>query len=801
MALPGPQNTLYAACADEKCTVQQVEGLLKAGGNPDQLFEGKGAPLDAAVEKQNLSKIHLLLKYGASATKYTLTPVVKAMLQEDLLELQRLAKTDSDFKTGFCGFTPLRIAIALHDWDYFYLLLLKDIPPKTVDEIIELMVRFEINDLVRIPGANRYGPWKTRFECFLKVYVEPGMPYYYSKDGLLCTKDEYGRALELKSSMITLLLEHLGYFENKLHHMPSLLEVTKPNRHFRERTHLKSAIRNQDVNAVKFLLNQAQIDVNHPRDSPPLHTAIWKHNYEIVNLLLSHTKINVNVETQERQTPFLCYLKCKEYLSEKLVDLEKKLPCITLESKKNRTKRVNLNQPPISLSPHSVDTDEEDDNLMAAVLPRGAAPIQRVDFSRWAYKQLFKLPESKIQQQEILGGSHPDSEEAEIKLEAYWRVEIENEKQEIAKKIATIQNQIDDTSIADALISHPGICLKPRIYFSPQCCDKTIIHRFGYPERNLVKGKELWLACFEGDLSQVESHLTEPNIDINYYLNVASTPWHSVNRHNNEGWISPDMFEHNGTTPLHVACSLGFDRIVECLLQHHDIDINLPKLDYEERRSVADDVYLMGVVSNQITPLALGSNSEIHRMLFNHDTFDVERNLEAHRIHLDPPTHFPLFQLLSFFTKHQASPSIRKFCSSQLVKFHSAKSDVLSKEELSVFKKLLDLGVEFEYQFVDNDDPELVSLLIRNKLDHALSAFQHFVSKACYKSARLIARLFSWEKARNLCKNKRLIPNIEARRFLYSYRVKPVESWALKSLESSLNLNTCFRISQFLFEV
>jgi hypothetical protein len=258
------------------------------------------------------------------------------------------------------------------------------------------------------------------------------------------------------------------------------------------------------------------------------------------------------------------------------------------------------------------------------------------------------------------------------------------------------------------------------------------------------------------------------------------------------------MFQYNGYTSLHVACRLGFKRIVSLLLHHPHIEINVPALFYEERISFLDDLYLYGGVMAETTPLAVAANPEIHAMIRNHPKFDIERNKESYGSFCI----IPLCEMLSFFTKHQANPHIFRFCENQLYAFYKTKQGVLSKEEISTFKQLLDVGVVFKIQSVNHDDPDFVSLLIQYKPNNdMLVAFQQFATNPMFNmSARRIADHLSWEQARNLSKNRRRVPSAIARKVLYTQRVKPVEVWALYNLRPYLNSNVMSKIAQFLLK-
>jgi hypothetical protein len=412
---------------------------------------------------------------------------------------------------------------------------------------------------------------------------------------------------------------------------------------------------------------------------------------------------------------------------------------------------------------------------------------------------MYELPK-KSRIKDILGSTDPDSEEADAKLEVYWIQEIEKEKKELVKKARAIQKQVDDNSIENALKNHPDICLKPRISFEPSSNGPIKIHKFGYPEANLQQGKELWIACYQGNLTDVERLLTITNIDLRYYLNVASlpSPFRPSYGSGVEDWMTSDMFQYNGYTSLHVACRLGFKRIVSLLLHHPHIEINVPALFYEERISFLDDLYLYGGVMAETTPLAVAANPEIHAMIRNHPKFDIERNKESYGSFCI----IPLCEMLSFFTKHQANPHIFRFCENQLYAFYKTKQGVLSKEEISTFKQLLDVGVVFKIQSVNHDDPDFVSLLIQYKPNNdMLVAFQQFATNPMFNmSARRIADHLSWEQARNLSKNRRRVPSAIARKVLYTQRVKPVEVWALYNLRPYLNSNVMSKIAQFLLK-
>jgi hypothetical protein len=142
--------------------------------------------------------------------------------------------------------------------------------------------------------------------------------YYRVKNGCVGRKVAHDNRTFWYYDEFLYLVEDLGYFENKLKRLPSLLEVKQPNRRFRERTHLKTAILREDVKAVKFLLHQPQINVNftgHFTDyfcKSPLHLAVQTGNLEIVNLLLSHKDIDVNALDYEMKTPLIACLESED---------------------------------------------------------------------------------------------------------------------------------------------------------------------------------------------------------------------------------------------------------------------------------------------------------------------------------------------------------------------------------------------------------------------------------------------------------------------------------------------------------
>ena len=822
---------LYEACRTNNVSVEKVEELLKCGHDPNddgnfhivphsfsklakmgcKEYRKVGTPLDIAVECKNLQKVRVLLKHDTISTKYVIPPVVKAMLEEDLLELQRLAKTDGDFKAGLGELTPLKIAIELEDWDYFYLLMLKDIVPKDKGDVFALIFEDIMRKNYKVSPRSPC-KFKTRFEFHMKYYDSDSGHYYRVKNGCLNIKERLEQRYHFFYNDLIRLIEELGYYQNKLKRIPSILEVTKPNRHFRERTHLKMAIRREDVNTVKFLVKQPCIDVNYSRTRySPLHSAVDTGNVTIVNLLLSHKDIDVNAMNYEMQTPLITCFEKKERLRKEIKEiLEDKIPSITLEMKKRRTIRL----PPLEFSPgpptlkvygeEKIDEeDEEDEDEEDAeeeedeeeeeeeeeedlLVPVPRLPTRATQTFRW--RMGYLLPECNKEQKRILGSIDPDSLEAEEKLIIYWIEQIEKEKQVLLEKVAQLQKEVDDQSIENALRAHPNICLRPRFSFrlnERNSGSRIELCWFGSPHIDRQHGKGLWNACLNGNLFEVKRLMDIQNIDLYYAQGIYD---------NNEGF-------NEGLSPLHIASHLGYDEIVSILLSHPDMNVNVPVFFESARYDMFNDAYPWRTIIHEMTPIALAKTPKIHQMIRDHPSFDLQRNMnfDGGRYNQEYLS-IPISELIPFYRKHESNPHIIPFIDRQLVLSYNAKTTPLSDQELVVFKTLLDYGAVFGIQSIHQDDPDLVSLCLQYKPNNLLSAFNHFAKTSFSKSIDLVAKKFSWAEVRTLSKSKRHIPSDSSRKLLYLHRIRPVEVWALNNIKPRLNSNVASKIAGFLLD-
>jgi ankyrin repeat protein len=745
--------------------------------------------------------------------KYLVPPVVKAMLEEDLLELQKLAKSNADFSVGIGEITPLKIAIELEDWDFFYLLMLKDVVPKNKEKLSDLLVdkyRFS-----RIPCK-----LKTRFEFFMKVSEKYGLgsgDYYRVKNGCVVRKVAHDNRTFWFYDEFLHLVDDLGYFENKLKRLPSLLEVKQPNRRFRERTHLKTAVLIEDVKAVKFLLHQPQIQVNLTGNfsdyfwKSPLHLAVQTGNLEIVNLLLSHKDIDVNALDYEMKTPLIACLEMKERLRTEIKEiLEEKIPSMTLERKKRRTIRLPYSELSLETSTLKINGDKkkEDPHLLPASLTRQIneeedeeedeedylpvlpppRPVSRAT-QPLRYRMGYDFPESLKERKHILGSIDPDSVEADEKLEIYWIQQIEKEKQVLLEKVAELQTKVNDESIENALKSHPNICLKPWFYFRTKRThdESTELRWFGLPDTGLHKsrteienGLNLTIACLKGNIQMVKKLLEIENIDL--------------------------YQESNGGFPLHLATSESHEEIVSILLSHPSMNVNTPAHFTETRYDMFNDPYPHQVIAHDITPIALAKTPKIHQMIRDHPSFDLQLNMnyDGGRFN-EELLSIPISELIPFFKKHESNSHIIPFINRQLFLSYKAKTTPLNDEELDVFKTLFEHGAVFEIQNIYQDDTEFLSLCLQYFPHDLINVFNQFCRNVSLKTSfsktiRFIANQFRWEEARNLSKSRRRIPSKAARKVMYLLRVRPVEVWALNHLKASLNSNVMSTISAFLLE-
>lgn len=484
-------------------------------------------PLDYAIMKENLPLVKLLIKYGAVPLRHTLTPFVKAMLLEDLFELQKIAQTDGDMKTGLGTLTPFKIATKLMDWDYIYLLLEKG-----------CVSQEELS--VELKGPKCIGPWKSRF-CMFSAYNE--VDRMRSKNGFL----EYGRTREsfnkISVRFMTQLYEFimvLGYGTKRFKKLPSLMKVTQPNRNFWSRTHLCNAIVQDDANLVKFLLQQPLIDVNKGGGRATMFTAIRFENLEIIDLLLSDKRIDLNCHDLYDGTLLSASWQ-------KVKRLEKKI--------------ANLNFSKFFVPKTDWARDER--------YPETHAYVKVYDYHNKGLMRKLGLPYIPLGYTKFNKDSDLKQYIVCDRLKKKVDLYLFENKYELFQK--ELKDDCENLILLRKIYRHiKEKCTKAKtFYFNSRT---TCINN--YPKReDRENGQELWIACFNNDIPMVQHLILNKNIDFFYTL-TNSFFFRELAR---QLETDHDVFsEYIGYSALHVASRKGFTEIVQLLLSHSECMPNIP---------------------------------------------------------------------------------------------------------------------------------------------------------------------------------------------------------------------------------